>query len=88
MPLYAYICKKCGHEFEEMQKFSDPPVKKCPKCKGAVAKKITAAGFQLKGAGWYKDGYSKASGEKKAESPKATDAKPAAVKTESKAEKK
>lgn len=64
MPLYEYKCKKCGHSFEEMQKFSDPPLKKCPKCKGAVEKTVTAAGFQLKGSGWYKDGYAKTSGKK------------------------
>lgn len=62
MPLYEYICTACAHEFEEMRKFSDPAVRKCPECgKSKVQKKVSLAGFQLKGAGWYKDGYSKSS---------------------------
>jgi putative FmdB family regulatory protein len=62
MPLYEYICTACAHEFEEMQKFSDPAIRKCPECgKSKVQKKVSLAGFQLKGAGWYKDGYSKSS---------------------------
>ena len=60
MPLYEYKCAACAHEFEEVQKFSDKPIKKCPVCgKLKVAKKVSRAGFQLKGSGWYKDGYSK-----------------------------
>jgi len=53
VPLYEYLCQKCGHEFDEIQKFSDPPLKKCPKCKGKVEKKLSAPSFQLKGTGWY-----------------------------------
>jgi putative FmdB family regulatory protein len=53
MPIYEYICKKCGHEFDEIQKFSDPPIKKCPKCSGKVEKKLSLPSFQLKGTGWY-----------------------------------
>lgn len=53
MPIYEYICKKCAHEFDEIQKFSDPPIKKCPKCKGKVEKKLSLPSFQLKGTGWY-----------------------------------
>jgi len=60
MPLYEYICTACDHHFEEMQKFSDKPIRKCPVCgKNKVEKKISLAGFQLKGVGWYKDGYNK-----------------------------
>lgn len=63
MPLYEYACSACRHEFEQMQKFSDASVRKCPSCgKLKVTKKISLAGFQLKGAGWYKDGYVKSSG--------------------------
>jgi putative FmdB family regulatory protein len=80
MPLYEYVCKKCGHAFEELQKVSDPPLKTCPKCRGRVEKRISAGGFQLKGAGWYKDGYQKPSA-KPAEAatakPTDTTAKPA-----------
>lgn len=53
MPIYEYICTKCGHEFDEIQKFSDLPLKKCPKCKGKLEKKMSAPSFQLKGTGWY-----------------------------------
>lgn len=62
MPLYEYICAKCGFEFEEIQKFSDKPIKKCPKCSALkVEKKVSQTAFQLKGEGWYKDGYSRPS---------------------------
>lgn len=53
MPIYEYACTKCGHEFDEIQKFSDPPIQKCPKCKGKVEKKMSLPSFQLKGTGWY-----------------------------------
>jgi len=59
MPLYSYRCGSCGHEFEEIQKFSDPPVKTCPECSGTVEKQIAAGSFVLKGGGWYRDGYAK-----------------------------
>jgi len=62
MPLYEYICHACGHEFEEIQKFSDRPLTKCPNCgKNKVVKKISLTAFQLKGEGWYKDGYARPS---------------------------
>ena len=57
MPTYEYRCKKCQHEFEESQKISDPPLKKCPKCKGGVVRLVSGSTFMLKGSGWYKDGY-------------------------------
>jgi len=57
MPLHAYICTGCGDEFEEIQKFADPPLKNCLKCKGALEKKISAPSFRLKGGGWFSDGY-------------------------------
>ncbi len=60
MPLYEYQCKKCHHEFEIVQKFSDTPVRKCPRCgKTGVTKKISKTAFRLKGSGWFRDGYSK-----------------------------
>lgn len=61
MPLYEYQCKKCGHRFERIQKFSDPPVKKCPKCGGAVEQVISAPAVQFKGSGWYVTDYAKKS---------------------------
>ena len=60
MPLYEYVCEACGHEYEKMQKFSDPLDNTCPKCHGAVHKKMSNPSFQLKGGGWYKDGYASA----------------------------
>lgn len=61
MPLYEYQCKKCGHRFEKIQKFSDPPVKKCPECAGAVEQVISAPAVQFKGSGWYVTDYAKKS---------------------------
>lgn len=61
MPLYEYQCKKCGHRFEKIQKFSDPLVKKCPKCRGTVEQMICAPAVQFKGTGWYVTDYPKKS---------------------------
>ncbi len=57
MPIYEYQCAKCGKTFEFMQSFSEAPKKKCEKCGGKLSKLISAAGFILKGGGWYKDLY-------------------------------
>jgi putative FmdB family regulatory protein len=61
MPLYEYECKKCHHRFEKIQKFSDPHVKKCPKCGGPIEQVISAAAVQFKGSGWYVTDYAKKS---------------------------
>jgi putative FmdB family regulatory protein len=61
MPLYEYECKKCGHRFEKIQKFSDKMVKKCPECGGAVEQMISAPAVQFKGSGWYVTDYAKKS---------------------------
>lgn len=54
MPIYAYKCSDCGFEQDVMQKVSDAPLTDCPQCgKPTFAKQLTAAGFQLKGSGWY-----------------------------------
>lgn len=54
MPIYGYQCQACGHGFELMQKMSDPAPGNCPACgKAEVRKLLSAAGFQLKGKGWY-----------------------------------
>lgn len=54
MPIYEYQCTGCHHRFDLMQKFSDEPATQCPKCfENTVIKLISAAGFQLKGTGWY-----------------------------------
>jgi putative FmdB family regulatory protein len=61
MPLYEYECKKCGHRFEKIQKFSDKMIKKCPDCGGAVEQVISAPAVQFKGSGWYVTDYAKKS---------------------------
>jgi putative FmdB family regulatory protein len=61
MPLYEYLCKKCGHVFEKILKFSDKPIKKCPECGGAVEQVISAPAVQFKGSGWYVTDYAKKS---------------------------
>lgn len=54
MPIYAYRCSACGHAQDVLQKLSDPLLTVCPQCGQATyAKQVTAAGFQLKGSGWY-----------------------------------
>ncbi|MFY9511455.1 MAG: FmdB family zinc ribbon protein, partial [Rubrivivax sp.] len=54
MPIYAYRCASCGHAQDVLQKMSDDPLTVCPACgASAYAKQVTAAGFQLKGSGWY-----------------------------------
>ena len=54
MPIYAYRCSACGHAQDVLQKISDPLLTVCPACSQATyAKQVTAAGFQLKGSGWY-----------------------------------
>ncbi|NLX17357.1 MAG: zinc ribbon domain-containing protein [Ramlibacter sp.] len=54
MPIYAYGCQACGHTFDVLQKISDAPLTTCPQCSAeSLQKQVTAAGFQLKGSGWY-----------------------------------
>lgn len=61
MPIYEYVCKKCRHKFEKIQKFSDPKIKKCPECGGPVEQAIHAPAVQFKGTGWYVTDYAKKS---------------------------
>ena len=68
MPIYEYRCQDCNHEFERMQKFSDPPVSACPACEGAVQKLISRSAFHLKGSGWYVTDYAR-NGSEKSDSP-------------------
>ena len=54
MPIYSYKCDSCGHQSDVLQKISDSPLKDCPACsEGSYRKQLTAAGFVLKGGGWY-----------------------------------
>ena len=64
MPIYEYRCEKCGHELEAIQKLSEDALVTCPVCeKDSLKKKISAAGFRLKGGGWYETDFK--SGNKK-----------------------
>jgi putative FmdB family regulatory protein len=60
MPTYSYACDACGHQFEKEQRITEDPIKKCPKCGKNKARRMIAgaAGFILKGGGWYADLYS------------------------------
>jgi len=58
MPIYEYVCDDCGHELEALQKMNDLPLTQCPACnKPSLKKKISAAGFRLKGTGWYETDF-------------------------------
>lgn len=58
MPIYAYRCSSCGHEQDVMQKMADAQLTTCPQCKTEnFTKQVTAAGFQLKGSGWYQTDF-------------------------------
>ena len=57
MPIYEYECNRCGHRFELIQKFSDKPRKRCPECRGAVQRLISAPAIRFKGTGWYVTDY-------------------------------
>jgi putative FmdB family regulatory protein len=75
MPIYEYRCGACGHQEEHLQKVSERPLSKCPACgKKTYKKQLSAAGFQLKGSGWYATDF------------KSTGKKPAEKKAEAKAE--
>ena len=90
MPIYEYRCSACGHQEDHLLKLSDAPLTKCPACgKKKYEKQLTAAGFQLKGSGWYASDFK--GGKKETEAK--PDAKPEAkaeakpeTKTETKSE--
>ncbi|MDH3392585.1 MAG: zinc ribbon domain-containing protein [Desulfobulbaceae bacterium] len=58
MPIYEYECQKCKKAVEVMQSMSDKPLTSCPDCSGEMKKLVSSSSFQLKGGGWYADGYS------------------------------
>lgn len=79
MPIYAYRCSACGHAKDVLQKLSDAPLTTCPACGAETfGKQVTAAGFQLKGSGWYATDFRGGSGGTSAAAPAAT-AAPAAA---------
>jgi len=58
MPIYEYACTACGHTLEKIQKMSDAPLTECPECgKSTLQKQVSAAGFRLKGGGWYETDF-------------------------------
>jgi putative FmdB family regulatory protein len=61
MPNYEYLCQKCGHRFEKIQRFSDAMLKKCPECGGKIEQVLSAPAVQFKGSGWYVTDYAKKS---------------------------
>ena len=88
MPIYEYACEHCG-VFEEMQRITDAPLSKCPKCKRKVRRLISQTSFQLKGSGWYVTDYARkgnGGAAKKDEGGKSESAKSDGGKAESKSE--
>ncbi|MBI2897248.1 MAG: zinc ribbon domain-containing protein [Deltaproteobacteria bacterium] len=87
MPTYEYRCEACGHEFDEVQKITEPPVQRCPKCKKKKAHRLISQGnFILKGSGWYVTDYAgKGQGKKKSEN--AESKEPSESKSEPKGDK-
>ena len=57
MPIYEYVCERCGECIEAIQRREDPPPEKCLKCGGPLRKKVSAPAFQFKGSGWYVTDY-------------------------------
>ena len=79
MPIYAYRCASCGFEKDHLQKLSDPALDTCPECGQAdYHKQLTAAGFQLKGSGWYATDFKGGTQPAKAEPPPACQSCPGA----------
>ena len=87
MPIYEYRCNECQHDVEALQKLSDPPLVTCPACgKPALQKLVSAAGFQLKGSGWYVTDFRGGAGGAKKKEAEKTDASADTAKTETKTE--
>jgi putative FmdB family regulatory protein len=61
LPLYEYQCTKCGARIEKIQKFSDPPLSKCGKCSGKLARLLSSSAIRFKGSGWYVTDYARKS---------------------------
>lgn len=74
MPIYEYQCAACDHQFEKLQKMSDQPLVDCPECEKPELKKlVSAAGFQLKGSGWYVTDFKNSGQSKKSSDSKSSD---------------
>jgi len=102
MPIYEYVCRECGAEMEKLQRVSEEPLRECPECgKDGLTKKVSAAGFRLKGGGWYVTDFKgdkpkgakekssesgeKASGETSAKGKDSSESKPAKQETKKQA---
>jgi putative FmdB family regulatory protein len=86
MPLYEYECSACGNRFEQIQKFSDPPIEVCPKCgKREIRKLLSTPAIQFKGTGWYITDYARAGAKESKESKESGDSKEAKASGESRA---
>ncbi len=90
MPIYEYRCGACGHKLESLQRFSDAPLVTCPSCgKDALTKQLSAAGFQLKGSGWYATDFKNSGSKpaaKEAAKPDAKDGAAASAPSEAKSD--
>lgn len=76
MPIYEYICTRCGNRFEVLQKATDPPLRKCRTCQGELRKVIAAPALQFKGNGWYITDYARKSIPEKQPKPEAPPSNP------------
>ncbi|HZM48776.1 MAG TPA: zinc ribbon domain-containing protein [Burkholderiales bacterium] len=84
MPIYEYRCAKCGYQKEYLQRLSDAPLTKCPECgKKTFNKMVTAAGFQLKGTGWYATDFKNSGGKGKTKEKSGDGAKESSAKESS-----
>ena len=91
MPIYAFTCQACEHQFDRLQKLSDPDPAACPECGAdAVKRRVTAPSFRLSGSGWYETDFKKDGDKKRNLSEKGgeakADAKPESTPAQSKAE--
>ena len=85
MPIYAYLCDACGFQKDCLQKLSDAPLKICPECgQETFSKQLTAAGFQLKGSGWYATDFKGSGAAPAASSDTASDKNSAKTQSENK----
>ena len=83
MPIYQYCCEACGYDLEALQKVSDAPLTRCPQCgEDRLRKQLTAAGFRLKGSGWYETDFKGKKSRKEADKEPSTDKKKVESKTD------
>jgi len=81
MPIYEYVCEKCGEKTEVIQRIGERPLRVCPRCGGRLKKAVSAPAIQFKGSGWYVTDYARAKKEEKG-SDKADSKSDSSAKTE------